>query len=35
MQILRAKGPLPGFKVIELDGILPELVDLGGTSGGG
>jgi AraC-like DNA-binding protein len=29
MQILRAKGPLPGFKVVELDKVLPELVDLG------
>jgi len=29
MQILRARGPLPGFKVVELDEILPELVDLG------
>jgi AraC-like DNA-binding protein len=29
MQILRAKGPLPGFKVIELEKILPEVVDLG------
>jgi AraC-like DNA-binding protein len=29
MQILRASGPLPGFKVIELDTVLPEIVDLG------
>jgi AraC-like DNA-binding protein len=29
MQILRAKGPLPGFKVVELDQVLPELIDLG------
>ena len=29
MQILRSRGPLPGFKVIELDKILPEVVDLG------
>jgi AraC-like DNA-binding protein len=29
MQILRGRGPLPGFKVIELDKILPEVVDLG------
>ena len=29
MQILRARGPLPGFKVVELNEILPELVDLG------
>jgi AraC-like DNA-binding protein len=29
MQILRARGPLPGFKAIELDTILPGVVDLG------
>lgn len=29
MQIVRATGPLPGFRVIEFDPVLPELVDLG------
>jgi AraC-like DNA-binding protein len=29
MQILRGRGPLSGFRVIELDQILPEVVDLG------
>jgi AraC-like DNA-binding protein len=29
MQIVRATGPLPGFRVIEFDPGLPELVDLG------
>jgi AraC-like DNA-binding protein len=29
MQILRAGGALPGFKVVEMDKILPEIIDLG------
>jgi AraC-like DNA-binding protein len=29
MQIVRATGPLPGFRVVEFDPVLPELVDLG------
>ncbi|MBV9876137.1 MAG: helix-turn-helix transcriptional regulator [Verrucomicrobia bacterium] len=29
MQILRARGPLPGFKAIELGTILPGIIDLG------
>ena len=29
MQILRARGPLPGFRVVDLDEILPEVVILG------
>jgi AraC-like DNA-binding protein len=29
IQILRATGPLPGFKVLKLDQLLPELFELG------
>jgi AraC-like DNA-binding protein len=29
MQILRERGPSPGFKVVELNKILPEIIDLG------
>lgn len=29
MQILRTRGPLPGFKVVELEKILPEVIDVG------
>jgi AraC-like DNA-binding protein len=29
MQILRTRGSLPGFKVVELENILPEVIDLG------
>jgi hypothetical protein len=29
METLQATGPLPGFEVVEPDGILPEIVDVG------
>jgi len=29
MEILRATGPLRGFKVVELDKLLPEVIDVG------